>query len=688
MKRIEKICKNPTINSRFIGEGDFHNEPMIIMAFLPQNNIDKVSTATTKLLQRNNVVSNYEIISINSKITNNPTEYIENARNEARISKKKGVLVLSGRQCSLGVSINNCDIVLLLNNNKSYDMIYQMMFRSMTPGKNKKNGFVVDLNIHRVIETSVMNYASLIKPDDHPRDGIKYLLQERLINLNGDHWMPCFGNHLSKINSLSENIYEIYSYDTEKAINHFLNRLCFKHVLLTKEEQNVFKIMFENTLPTKKQKELIDIIFEEDNKENICKKGIEKIGDDKFTSEKQEQKINYMDILKHIIPLICILTIHDKETSFVKMFQFIENNKYIYNILIDQTKSWWGKSMDSTIMRKFIDIYVKYMNNDKETNQIIRIVKELFMKNIRNNRELSNLIDKYLIPHELEKKHNAEISTPFKFRQEMLDKMPARFWKSKKKVFEPCTGKGGFVIDIIDKFMTGLEKAIPDEKERYRTIVEECLYFGDINSTNIFICKLLIDPYNEYKLNYNEGNTLELNIKTKWNIDYFDAIIGNPPYQPPSNNKKGGKSIWNEFVVYSLQNLKLKGLLLYVHPALWRKPGNKMRDVMFNKQIHYLSIHNDTDGLKNFGATTRIDYYLMENIAPYKKSIVFFEDKQTHKIDINNNLPFIPNSSWTIFSKIMSKLNDNGLCVIRDSDCHTQNTHVSKTKRRVMIMIC
>ena len=52
MKRIEKICKDPTIDSRFIGEGDFHNEPMIIMAFLPQNNIDKISKATIKLIRK------------------------------------------------------------------------------------------------------------------------------------------------------------------------------------------------------------------------------------------------------------------------------------------------------------------------------------------------------------------------------------------------------------------------------------------------------------------------------------------------------------------------------------------------------------------------------------------------------------------------------------------------------------
>jgi len=273
MKRIEKICKDPTIDSRFIGEGDFHNEPMIIMAFLPQNNIDKISKATIKILERNNVIPDYEIISINSKTTNNPKKYIEDARIKARNSGKRGVLVLSGKQCSLGVTIDNCDIVLLLNNSMGFDMIYQMMFRCMTEGKNKKCGFVVDLNIHRVIETSVINYASLIKPDIHPRDATKFILQERLINLNGDHWMPSFGNDVSKITALCENVYEMYSSNTENALNHFLNRLRFKEILLTKEEQIIFNAMFSNTTPTKEQKELIDKFLEEDEEEEKIKKG-------------------------------------------------------------------------------------------------------------------------------------------------------------------------------------------------------------------------------------------------------------------------------------------------------------------------------------------------------------------------------------------------------------------------------
>ena len=205
MERIKIICDNPENNSRFIGKGDFHNEPMIIMAFLPQNNIDKISKATIKLLEGNNVIPDYEIISINHKTTNNPKQSIEDARIKARNSGKKGVLVLSGKQCSLGVSIDNCDIVLLLNNSMGFDTIYQMMFRCMTEGKNKKCGFVVDLNIHRVIETSVINYASLLKPDIHPIDATKFILQEKLINLNGDHWIPSFRNDVSKITALCEN---------------------------------------------------------------------------------------------------------------------------------------------------------------------------------------------------------------------------------------------------------------------------------------------------------------------------------------------------------------------------------------------------------------------------------------------------------------------------------------------------
>jgi hypothetical protein len=334
------------------------------------------------------------------------------------------------------------------------------------------------------------------------------------------------------------------------------------------------------------------------------------------------------------------------------MFELIEKNEYVYNILIDQTKSWWGKSIDSKIIKKFINVYMKYMKDDKETNQIIRTVKELFMKNIKNNRELSILIDKYLIPQELEKKSNAEVSTPFKLRQEMLDKIPVEFWRSKKKVFEPCAGKGGFIVDIIDRFMNGLEKTIPDEKERYKTIVEECLYFSDINSTNIFICKLLIDPYNEYKLNYNEGNTLELDIKEKWVLDGFDAVIGNPPYNDNSGNKGKGHTLWTKFIEISLEKwINEGGYLLYVNPSLWRQADHPLQTTMKQYQIEYLEIHDEADGVKIFNCNTRYDWYLINKVPYYKNSEIKTQVGEIVFKDLSK-MNFIPNYNYDFIDKL------------------------------------
>ncbi len=192
-------------------------------------------------------------------------------------------------------------------------------------------------------------------------------------------------------------------------------------------------------------------------------------------------------------------------------------------------------------------------------------MEQLILNLHKDRKDLSKNVDKYLIPQDMEKKKNAEVSTPYCLRQEMLDaitKYSPDFWRTPKKVFEPCAGKGGFLIDIVDRFQEGgLD---------YKTIVEKCLYFADINPTNIFICRLLLDPYNTYKLNCYQGDTLKLDIKKEWGLNGFDAVIGNPPYQ--ANNSLGtGTPIWNKFVLFSLDRLCDSGFLVFVHPAGWRK---------------------------------------------------------------------------------------------------------------------
>ena len=260
-------------------------------------------------------------------------------------------------------------------------------------------------------------------------------------------------------------------------------------------------------------------------------------------------------------------------------------------------------------------------------NQCLDSYKKVITDKINDKtlKEQGLLIDKYLIPKVLEKKQNAEVSTPYKLRQDMLNTIPTEFWTKPNKVFEPCSGKGGFLIDIVDRFMDGLESLIPDKEERYKTIVEECLYYSDINSTNIFISKLLLDPMNMYKLNYNEGDTLKLNIKDKWNVDNFDAIIGNPPYNMEFNvNGAGASPLYNHFIKKLIDNCVY---LLFVVPSRWFAGGkglDKFRKFMLKRTDIKLIAHVD-DSVEWFGKIVDIqggvNYFLKDK--NYKGSCSF-----------------------------------------------------------------
>lgn len=146
------------------------------------------------------------------------------------------------------------------------------------------------------------------------------------------------------------------------------------------------------------------------------------------------------------------------------------------------------------------------------------------LKNIYSNTNQSEIRDKvasYFIPSEEERKKNAEVSTPVKLVDEMLSKVPSDFWNTPKKVFEPCCGKGNFILGIFDMFYKGLENTIEDKEERCRVIIEECIYYSDIEEMNVFITTQLLkfhaDMYinnnKDYEYNSNVGNTLELNEK-------------------------------------------------------------------------------------------------------------------------------------------------------------------------------
>lgn len=651
LNRIENIVKNPQFNSRWF---DAKN-PLTILCFLPCGNqsIDKLSNTFKKLLEDENIIKDFEIGIINSKQSYGPLQIIRDTRNIAKNKNKKGVLILSGRQCSLGVSIHSCDIVLMLNNTSSMDQYLQMGFRSMTEAPHKKCGFIIDLNIQRVgnmlVEQAIKMYPSM-----SINKSIKKILRQRLINLNVDEWMDeYFGVSQTNLSHISRTLFNIYNYSPAGNIKNILDNLNFKYDIFSKKDQKLINTLFKiSKLPKSKRlqkektltKEVANKLFDKMLQSSEVKNGVEEISvhneEEKKEDEKDNKKskdINFVrDIIKHVIPLISLLTIHEEnKSSMEEMINNINQIPDLKHILIQQIRTWWGTHISEKVLEVFIVLYKRYLQDIENFDNIINIIKEIFHINLNDKNKLSQLIDQYLLPHEIEIKNNAEIPTPYNLRQDMINLMvkygDKDFWKSTKKVLEPTCGKGGFLLDIVDRFMNGLTY-IEDPKERYRVIVEECLYFADINPQNIYICKLLLDPYSQYKLNYYLGDSLQYNPDFK-----FDLVIGNPPYNNKKSNTENGYKICL-YDIFTKKYIKLTNRLIFIIPARWFSSSGKIekfRHTMLNRKdirmIKYFP--NSKDIFKNVDIKGGICYFYIDN--SYKGLCNFNETKiNLNKYDI------------------------------------------------------
>ena len=684
LRRCEIIAKNPEYNSRWFSKDD----PLIILCFLPCNcenmPIDILSETLKTFIENKKLLEDYEILCLNSKNENkdyNPIDIINTTRNKAINNNKKGVLVFTGKKCSLGITIKKCDIVILMTNITSYDTIFQMMYRCMTEDKNKKCGFVIDLNLKRSIDI-ITNYGLNICSNKSSKEAIKYILEQKIINFNIDLWYDkIFGIKEINFNDILDKIYLLFNSQSNNAINKILDNIDYKLSIFTKADQSLIKQLFRiNTEKLAKttiynnddNDDLNDGIerfkVPNDNEnENDLNDGIERFkvpndneNDDENDNDNNDDNDNNIDyfneIIKKFIPLICLITVSNEDlTTFNEIINYINENKYLKSIIEETINTWCNKkNKDALIL--FNRLYDSYFKFDKKFNLIILEIKEIFKLNLYNKNELSKSIDKYLVPHINEKKQNAEVSTPSTLRKEMIDKIPSDFWTTPKKVFEPCSGKGGFLIDIIDKFMNGLKEVIKDDEERYRIIVEECLYYSDINKQNIFIAKLLLDPYNKYNLNANDGDTLKLDIKEKWDLDEFDLVIGNPPYNedPDNSNDPHMKPIYQKWI-YKFRDLSK--LLLFITPSKWFTSQDillvEFRNYMKISNIEYIIHYPNDDVFNNVKIKGGVSHYLINK--NYKNKPLF----NNIEIDINKFDIILEPIYYDLISIIEKKLDNN-----------------------------
>ena len=154
---------------------------------------------------------------------------------------------------------------------------------------------------------------------------------------------------------------------------------------------------------------------------------------------------------------------------------------------------------------------------------------------------------------------------------------------------------------------------------------------------------------------YEPLSTMKMKIK--------NSLI-NPPYQA-EGLKNTGKTAWDKGVPIVVELVEDGGWMCHVHPSAWRKPFNELNS-LFKYQIHKLSIHNDAEGTKTFGANTRYDYYTIEKVDAYKPSLIRWEGEKDYvEFDLRGR-DFLPNNEIDLWDLVSFFSREDGRYIVPD----------------------
>ena len=684
--RIKNRCTK--YNSRTkLNNGDFTTQ----LWFLPFGagiTIDKVSEHLKERMLNNLILKKYEIKIINSKKDyklKDIKESIKKYEIRAKSQGRDGLILLAGNQLTLGVTLPFVDIVFLFNDTTSADKIFQMMYRSMTERINdpendlinigkKHFGFVVDLNISRVLNT-VLQYN--VKNGLNIEQKIQYVVENNLINIDSD----LFENKKNK-SLLVERLIEIWRTNPVNYLSVLLKKIQNCNVTLENSDQKMINKYFTSSKGDSKNTK---VEADKDNVQRIQSgKSIRTVSEkdhEKDHENKKEIEISFSkDVLPYIIPLCCILTMKTPHTDILEIMEFIEKEPSLLSVLEEQCFIWWNKR---EVLKMIITLILKYIKKDSDIYNITIQFKMSLKGLLDKPDELLKLIDSCLKPKQKEKKEFGEVFTPMELVNEMLDKLD-KYYKEKndRSIFTEADfkwgdiagcGMGNFSVGIYLRLMEGLKCEFPDEDIRKRHILENMIYMAELNKKNVFICNQIFDG-DSYRLNLFEGDSLLLDPNVEWGIDKFDVIIGNPPYNRGGIRSHTGKqlgekneTIWTKFVQKSFKCLKQDGYLVFINPLSWLKKSHSLHNVMLNMHIIWLKLWDDSKSKGIINADIPISLYILQNIInnQNKRTEIISEIKRKKLVTSSNeylNKKYsIPLAYHSIFNKLITFIESRNL---------------------------
>ena len=199
---------------------------------------------------------------------------------------------------------------------------------------------------------------------------------------------------------------------------------------------------------------------------------------------------------------------------------------------------------------------------------------------------------------------------------------------------------------------------------------------------------------NKYKMNLYEGDTLELDIVSLWNIEpnSFDVILGNPPYNKGgiwSHTKKTDSEkrevLWMKFITKSFAWLKPTGFLVFITPLYWLKINIELHNEMLEKHIIWLKLWDDSQSKGMINADIPISLFILQNTLNIqnKKTEIISEIKRkkltTTSNEYLNPKYSIPLAFHSIFGKLVQFIEKHNCSL----DYKTKTIKSSGTKAKI-----
>lgn len=650
----KNVCKTDKRGFHPLNNSGIFNQVKSVLLFVTEVKIQEKLKELLLNIEEFNDEFNIHIT--NSNI-NNSNDLIRKIRKDFK-SKDRRNIIIAVDQLTTGITLDDCDMVMFMNDWQSIDKYTQASYRCQSPRDNKHNCFVIDFNAARCLKMIYENsyVASIFNKENSQEIKRK--------------WFDCVN-----VFYRTEGEFKKYDYDSfnKEYYDSIISRTNFTDSCILQQNfnENIINTLINLNIERDKLKNEIKKL----NKDGIDKgKNNEKLDKIENTIIENNEKLNEYNRLKLLInkakaildkTMLLSLFTRCKYDDIDEIFYNISNNKELIEMYLE---SLFLKDID-IIKIKLNDIIFIYNNiYDKDViNRMLTVFnynfkKMLEFKMLRNALEL---INSYLKPSNSEKKGKGEVFTPFELINEMLDKLPIEVWTNPNlKWLDPANGIGNFFVVVLERLMSGLKDWEKDEELRMSHILENMLYACDIQPKNMFIYLQLFDNENKYKkMNWYRGSFLDddfdNHMENIWKLDKIDIIVGNPPYQ--NSNATGDNKLYLDFIKKSLKILRDDKYLCFITPKNsidYLLLTDKNRNYVDNfYKIIYLCI--DTPKRYFIGVGSTFCFFILQKTLYFGDTLVEYYNQ--NNIEYNNIIlekgEKIPSKLSKIDFSILKKIN-------------------------------